>query len=98
MELAQAHTNSSMTMLYDSENFAVVHVRYDKPIAFRSVSKNGFEIVDKRTNKEVFLQDDWAGAFQSQISAWQLNTPTQSEVEGYLDNLSSFATLPLVLH
>jgi hypothetical protein len=54
--------------------------------------------VDKRTNKEVYLDGTWADAFQRQINAWQLNTPTQEEVEEKLEGYAELAQNPLVLH
>ena len=56
------------------------------------------EIVDKRSNKEVYLDGSWAEAFQRQINAWQLNTPTQEEVESTLDGYAELAQNPLVMH
>lgn len=92
-----------MQMLYDSDSFVVVHQvvnspdegvlhdPFDKP-------RHGFEIVDKRSNKEVFLHDKWADAFQAQVNAWQANTPTQEEVEQCLAGYAELAQLPLVMH
>jgi hypothetical protein len=92
-----------MQMLYDSDTFVVVHQKINDP--FGAVPhdpfekpKHGFEIVDKRTNKEVFLAGPWADAFQQQIDAWQLKTPLQEEVEETLDQYSALAHYPLVIH
>ena len=62
------------------------------------IVRHGFEIVDKRSNKEVYLDGSWADAFQRQINAWQLNTPTQEEVEETLDGYAELAQNPLVMH
>ena len=62
------------------------------------VIRHGFEIVDKRSNKEVYLDGSWADAFQKQINAWQVNTPTQEEVEKTLDGYAELAQNPLVIH
>ena len=55
-----------MNMLYDSESFAVVHLlaapaegggaTEGKPTLVR----HGFEIVDKRSGKEIYLDGSWA--------------------------------------
>ena len=98
-----------MHMLYDSESFAVVHMQADLPAvtvqgvaapdpALPQLARNGFEIVDKRSGKEVYLDGSWAELFQQQISAWQLNTPTQEEVEDTLDRYTELAQNPVVLH
>ncbi|MDO8773196.1 MAG: DUF3567 domain-containing protein [Burkholderiaceae bacterium] len=62
------------------------------------LARNGFEIVDKRSGKEVYLDGSWAELFQQQINAWQANTPTQEEVEDTLDRYSELAHNPVVLH
>jgi hypothetical protein len=54
--------------------------------------------VDKRSGKEVYLDGSWAELFQKQINAWQLNTPTQEEVEDTLEGYAELAQNPVVLH
>jgi hypothetical protein len=46
----------------------------------------------------VYLDGSWADVFQRQINAWQLNTPTQEEVEETLDRYAELAQNPLVMH
>lgn len=90
-----------MQMLYDSDTFIVVHMlANDTPEgeAPPLLPRHGFEIVDKRTNKEVYLDGSWAVAFQRQINAWQENLPTQEEVEETLDCYAELAQNPLVMH
>jgi hypothetical protein len=91
-----------MQMLYDSDSFVVVHLQANEAAAegpeSSLLARNGFEIVDKRSNKEVYLDGTWADAFQRQINAWQLNTPTQEEVEATLDGYAELAQNPLVIH
>lgn len=59
---------------------------------------HGFEIVDKRSNKEVYLHGAWAETFQRQINAWRLDVPTQEEVEETLGGYAELAQTPLVIH
>ncbi|MCD6663379.1 MAG: DUF3567 domain-containing protein [Comamonas sp.] len=98
-----------MHMLYDSESFVVVHMLPlpDAPNAPEGTSdeapvpqllRHGFEIVDKRSGKEVYLDGSWAELFQQQIMAWQQNTPSQDEVEATLDGYAGLAQNPVVLH
>ena len=61
-----------MHMLYDSESFVVVHmlpdavekksaqVLNDTAPAVPQLARHGFEIVDKRSGKEVYLDGSWA--------------------------------------
>lgn len=63
-----------------------------------TLARHGFEIVDKRTGKEVYLDGSWAELFQMHISAWQQNTPTQEEVEDTLEQYAELAQNPVVVH
>ena len=60
--------------------------------------RHGFEIVDKRSGKEVYLDGSWAEMFQQHIQAWQQNTPTQEEVEDTLESYATLAQNPVVVH
>ena len=62
------------------------------------LARHGFEIVDKRSGKEVYLDGSWAELFQQQIVAWQVKTPTQDEVEETLESYAQLAQTPVVLH
>ena len=101
-----------MQMLYDSESFVVVHVQ--TPVSslgglndlhedtdgrkLPAMPRHGFEIVDKRSGKELYLDGSWAELFQQQIMAWQKNTPTQEEVEDTLERYAELAQNPVVMH
>jgi len=102
-----------MHTLYDSETYSVTHmlanaVAADVPadelkdgeqvLIVPALARHGFEIVDKRTNKEVYLDGSWAELFQQQISAWQKKTPTQEEVEETLEQYAGLAQNPVVVH
>jgi hypothetical protein len=62
------------------------------------LARHGFEIVDKRSGKEVYLDGSWAELFQQQINAWQEKTPTQDEVEDALEGYTQLAQNPVILH
>lgn len=103
-----------MHTLYDSDTYSVTHMlangmAADVGAAQASTSarqsppgptlaRHGFEIVDKRTNKEVYLDGSWAELFQQHISAWQKNTPTQEEVEDTLEQYAELAQNPILVH
>ena len=90
-----------MHLLYDSEAFVVVHMQANAPAEGEpepDIARHGFEIVDKRHNREVYLDGTWADAFQRQIKAWQDDTPTQEEVEETLERYAELAQTPLALH
>ncbi len=100
-----------MHTLYDSDSFSVTHMlangeaedqapekseRY--PLGIPTLARHGFEIVDKRSNKEVYLDGSWAELFQQHIMAWQVNTPTQEEVEDTLEQYAELAQTPVLVH
>ena len=93
-----------MDMLYNSDTYSVMHlqVQDDALVPARpdvpALARHGFEIVDKRANKEVYLDGSWAELFQQQISAWQTKTPTQEEVEDTLEQYAGLAQNPVVMH
>ena len=100
---------NTMQMLYDSESFVVVHMLPDAVETSTQalndtapprpqLARHGFEIVDKRSGKEVYLDGSWAEMFQQQILAWQRDTPTQEEVEDALDRYAGLAQNPVVVH
>jgi hypothetical protein len=94
-----------MNTLYDSESFAVVHILANAVDASDvgdgatpQLPRHGFEIVDKRSGKEVYLDGSWAELFQQHISAWQASTPSQDEVEDMLERYATLAQMPVVVH
>ena len=94
-----------MQMLYDSESFAVLHLRPDMEADVaetepqtHQLPRHGFEIVDKRSGKEVYLDGSWAEMFQKQILAWQKDAPSEEEVEDILDKYTGLAQQPVISH
>ncbi|MDR2155068.1 MAG: DUF3567 domain-containing protein [Burkholderiaceae bacterium] len=93
-----------MHTLYDSDSFVVVHLLSDAPQSTDApadapaLARHGFEIVDKRSGKEVYLDGLWAELFQQHIAAWQAKTPTQEEVENTLSGYAELAQNPVVMH
>ena len=93
-----------MNLLYESDTFAVTHMLANAPEQAQASSiqpqleRHGFEIVDKRSGKEVYLDGSWAELFQQHIVAWQVNMPTQEEVEETLEQYAGLAQNPVVVH
>jgi len=105
MQFSATEGFEAMHMLYDSDAFAVVHILANAQIEGEKptqqgpqIPRHGFEIVDKRSGKEVYLDGSWAEMFQQQINAWQNNTPSQEEVEDTLEGYASLAQMPVVMH
>ena len=60
--------------------------------------RHGFEIVDKRSGKQLYLDGSWAELFQQRLTAWRHTAPTQEEVEGTLEGYAGLAQTPIALH
>lgn len=102
-----------MHTLYDSDCYSVTHMLAnavpaelpegtlkagEQVLLVPKLARHGFEIVDKRSGKEVYLDGSWAELFQRQIEAWQARTPTQEEVEDTLERYSGLAQMPVAVH
>ena len=80
-------------------NTALSDVKTDQyPQGVPMLARHGFEIVDKRSGKEVYLDGSWAELFQQHIVAWQVNMPTQEEVEDTLSQYAELAQNPVLVH
>ena len=102
-----------MHTLYDSESYSVTHmlanaVPADLPsealkggeqwLIVPRLVRHGFEIIDKRSGKELYLDGSWAELFQKHIAAWQNKTPTQEEVEDTLEQYAVLAQIRVIMH
>lgn len=93
-----------MNLLYESDDFAVMHLLANEVTEGQAkparpvLERHGFEIVDKRSGKEVYLDGSWAELFQRQLQAWQQHSPTQEEVEDTLDGYAGLAQQPVLVH
>jgi hypothetical protein len=90
-----------MHTLYDSETYSVTHMLANAPSdqtpsTVPILARHGFEIVDKRAGKEVYLDGSWAELFQRHIVAWQVKTPSQEEVEDTLEQYAELAQNPVL--
>jgi hypothetical protein len=96
MPAANDVTGLGVGIVIDGSN-PTVPAAQEEPLKPR-LARNGFEIVDKRSGREIYLDGSWAEMFQQHITAWQQNTPTQEEVEDTLDRYASLAQQPVTVH
>ena len=98
-----------MQMLYNSENFAVLQFEVPAatadaealPVAESSkatLTRGGFEIVDKFNRKEIYLDGALAESFKQGVEALIQTSPSTEEVDEYLERFSSLMHQPVVLH
>lgn len=91
-----------MNTLYDSDAYLVNHLlpapEEETPADRPMLLRHGFEIVNKQTGREVYLDGAWAEFFQQRLLAWQHSTPSQEEVEDTLAQYAELAHTPIHVH
>lgn len=90
-----------MHMLYNSENFVVV--QFDSTQGASAVREDvllrgGYEIVDKFARKEIFIEGALAESFKLGVEALIETSPSEEEIDDYLERFSSLMQQPLILH
>ena len=93
-----------MDVLYNSDQFSVMLLQTAAPDGtslradLPALQREGFEIVDKRKGREVYLEGHWAELFQGHLRAWQERSPTREEVEETLAGFAELAQNPVLVH
>lgn len=96
-----------MNTLYESDTFCLTHIAgtWEDGLSLTAAAtdqprlpRHGFELLDKRVGKEVYLDGPWAELFQEQLQAWQRSAPTQDEVEDTLERYTGLAQIPTTVH
>ena len=83
-----------MHMLYNSENFAVMHFAGSS----ESEAGRGFEIVDKTSRREIFLGGLLAEHFQAGVEYLISQTDDEARIDDFLAGYTTLAHHPVVLH
>ncbi len=97
-----------MQMLYNSDSFTVVLFDVGSiagtgaaPTAGPSqepLTQGGYEIVDKFARKEIFLQGAMAESFKEGVEALIGTSPSEEEIDDYIERFASLMQQPVVLH
>ena len=101
-----------MQMLYNSENYVVVQFELpatnaatnaastsaDAASVSVSLSRGGFEIVDKFARKEVFIEGALAERFKQGVQSLVEAGPTEDELDAFIATFTESAQQPVVLH
>ena len=94
-----------MQMLYNSENFAVV--QFDVPtdgvaeseLGANSLTRGGYEIVDKFARKEIFIEGALAESFQQGVQALiDEGQPSEDELDAFIERYAVMGQQPVVMH
>lgn len=93
-----------MQTLYQSDSFVVVafEVPAEPGAEAGAPKRGGFEIVDRFTRKEIFIEGAVAESFQQGVQALVAQADSQEAVreavDAYLAGYAALAQTPVVLH
>ncbi|HQY08207.1 MAG TPA: DUF3567 domain-containing protein [Burkholderiaceae bacterium] len=95
-----------MQMLYNSENFAVVHIEVAEAASspawahygVEAPRRGGYEIVDKQSRREIFIEGTLAEYFKAGVEALIQQSPSAEEIDDYLSAYTVLAQQPVLLH
>jgi hypothetical protein len=89
-----------MQMLYNSEAFAVVQLEAPSGVPEApALTRGGFEIVDKATRREIFIEGALAESFQQGVQALvQKGEASEEALDAFIARYSGLAQQPLMLH
>jgi Protein of unknown function (DUF3567) len=92
-----------MHMLYNSDNYAVVQIdleaqQGDPVHAQQTLTRGGYEIVDKFARKEIFIEGALAESFKEGVDALIESSPSVEEFDAYLERYAGMAQQPVVMH
>jgi hypothetical protein len=94
-----------MHMLYNSDSFVVVQFDLpadaEQPHGDGALVRGGFEIVDKFTRKEIFIDGAMAQSFKEGVEALveaRPAGPTQEEMDDYIERFASLMHQPVIMH
>ena len=96
-----------MQMLYNSDSFAVVLFEVGgeaapagetQPPGEPELKRGGYEIVDKFAGKEIFISGLLAESFKAGVDALIQTSPSEEDMDAYIERFSALMQQPLVLH
>ena len=86
----------SVTMIYNSPHFCVFEFDGSVPESDREIG--GYEIMDKKLRREIFLGGRDAEVFRRNVQELIEQGPTSEEVDEFLQGFSGLMNQPVVLH
>ena len=89
-----------MQTLYNSDSFTVVAFEMASADAATNqpASRGGYEIVDKFTRKEIFIQGAVAASFQQGVQALVAQGPDEEALDDFIAGFAQLAHQPVLLH
>lgn len=94
-----------MHLLYNSDSFVVVQFEVPAdaavPDTALALKRGGYEIVDKFSRKEIFIEGALAQSFIDGVDELHQTRPagpTQEEMDDYIQRYASLMQQPVVMH
>jgi hypothetical protein len=94
-----------MQMLYNSDSFAVVEIDLPARVGDGAQAqpdgvprRGGYEIVDKFSRKEIFIEGALAESFREGVDALVRTEPSVEELDDYIGRFAGLMQQPMVLH
>jgi len=90
-----------MHMLYNSDSYAVVQIDLaasETASPLITLTRGGYEIVDKFARKEIFIEGALAERFKQGVEALIEGSPSVEEFDAYLECFAGMAQQPVVMH
>ena len=85
-----------MQMIYNSPNYCVVEFPpQDNHLAMKA---GGYEIVDKNTQREIFIEGALAAKFRENVQRLIEEEPSLEDVDEFLGQFDILMNQPVVLH
>ena len=94
-----------MHMLYNSSSYIVL--QFDMPLQTQSherhedgpaLRRGGFEIVDKFSRKEIFIEGALAEQFQEGVAALIEQGPDEEDLDDFIGRYADMGQQPVVMH
>lgn len=89
-----------MQMLYHSDSYVVVRFEVARPDqeAAPAQTRGGYEIVDRRAGREIFLDGALAEHFRQGVQALVDGEPDEEAMDAFIGRWTVLAQQPLALH
>ncbi len=87
-----------MQMLYHSDQYVVVRFELPADEAAPQPARGGYEIVDKRARREIFIDGALAERFRRGVESLVESGPTEEQFDDFIAGFTEGAQHPVVLH
>lgn len=87
-----------MHLLYQSDSYIVVQFDVPTSVDEDGLRRGGFEIVDKLSRTEIYIEGALAERFQQGVDALTEGEPSEEEVDDFIATYASMGNTPVQVH